>query len=203
MPFYGVRYDFETDLRLQDIFSAQITPLIEKFKRDCPSLTDKNFINAGIHRIISENKTGRDFLQKSDEIFDVPIARTTFSDAMHSSRRLELLNQISYLNYKSINQELSADGIDYLHEFKDIAEYDVFSVDGHFIEHSSHTQRNAKGKLYASGNLYILNMRSGLIQQFACVSDGSVKNQEMPIFKGRMAVESSSCDDKNKTIWIR
>ena len=178
-------FDFDPDLNLQDIFSAQLTPYINKLKRICPSLSDEDFINAGIRRIISENKTGRDFLQKYDEVFNTHIARTTFSDAMSSQRRLDLLRQISSLHYKSLDQQLSSYAIDYLSEFKDIEEYNVFSVDGHYIEHSSHTERDAKGKRYASGNLYALNMRNGLIQQFACVSDGSVKNHEMPIFRER------------------
>ncbi len=33
-------------------------------------------------------------------------------------------------------------------------------------------------------------MRNRLIQQFACVSDGTVKKYEMLIFRGRMAIEN-------------
>ena len=156
------------------------------------------FINSGITRIISQNKNGRDFLQTSEEIFDIQIPRTTFFDAMHSHRRLDLIRQVSSLNYKSLEQELLSDKIDYLHEFKEIEGYDVFSVDGHYIKHSSHTQRDPKGKLYASGNLYALNMRNGLMQHFAYVSDGSEKNHEMPIFREWI----KRFHIVRKTIWI-
>ncbi len=140
-------FDSKAPLNLQDVFSVQLKPNIDNLKRICPSLSDEDFINAGINRIISENKTGRDFIQKIDKIFNTPIARTTFSDVMHSSRKLELLNQISNLYYKSTNHELSNDGIDYSSEFKEIDAYEIYSVDGHYIEQSSHTERDVKGKL--------------------------------------------------------
>ncbi len=191
-------FDFASEQDLQDIFTSQIKQHLDNLKRNCTSLSDELFISSGISRIISQNKTGRDFLQKSEEIFDIQIPRSTFSDAMHSSRRRDLIRQVSCRNYKSLDQELISDKIDYLHEFKEIEGHDVFSVDGHYIEHSSHTQRDLKGKLYASGNLYALNMRNGLMQHFACVSDGSEKNHEMPIFRERI----KSFNTKKKTIWI-
>lgn len=191
-------FDFAYDQNLQDIFTSQINQHVENLKRNCSSLSDEQFINSGITRIISQNKTGREFLQRSEEEFDIQIPRSTFSDAMHSLRRLDLIRQVSSLSYESLNRQLHADNVDYLHEFKEIDGYDLFSVDGHFIEHSSHTQRNSKGKLYASGNLYALNMRSGLMQHFACVSDGSEKNHEMPIFRERI----KNFNTEKKTIWI-
>jgi hypothetical protein len=191
-------YDFASGQNLQDILASQINEHLDNLKRNCSSLSDELFINSGIRRVISQNKTGRDFLQKLKEVDDIQIPRSTFSDAMHSQRRLDLISQVSSLNYKSLDQELHSNKIDYLREFKEIEGYDVFSTDGHYIEHSSHTQRNSKGKIYASGNLYALNMRNGLIQHFACVSDGSEKHNEMPIFRERIRISST----KKKTIRI-
>ena len=45
-------------------------------------------------------------------------------------------------------------------------------------------------------------MRNGLMQQFACVSDGISKNHEMPIFRNRMQIENSINNTKKKTILI-
>ena len=103
-----------------------------------------------------------------------------------------------YVYTNRLEQELISDEIDFLKEFKELDGYDVHSVDGHYIEHSSHTQRDVKGKLYASGNLYALNMRNGLMQHFAFVSDGSEKNHEMPIFREGM----KKFNKEKKTIWI-
>ena len=191
-------FNFALGQNLHDIFTSQINQHLHNIKRKCSSLSDEGFIKAGIERVILENKNGRDFLQKSEEIFDIRIPRTTFSDAMHSDRRLDIVGQVSLRIYKSLEQELISDEIDFLKEFKELDGYDVHSVDGHYIEHSSHTQRDVKGKLYASGNLYALNMRNGLMQHFAFVSDGSEKNHEMPIFREGM----KKFNKEKKTIWI-
>ena len=53
----GKFFGFDPDLNLQDTFSTQLKPCIDKLKRICPSLPDEDFINAGIRRIITENKT--------------------------------------------------------------------------------------------------------------------------------------------------
>ena len=179
-------FGFASEENLHDFFISRINQHLHNIKRNCSSLSDELFIKSGIERVISQNKNSREFLQRSQEVFDIRIPRTTFSDAMHSPRRLDVVSQISLLIYKSIEQELLSDEIDFLKEFKEINGYDVSSVDGHYIEHSSHTQRDLKGKLYASGNLYALNMRNGLMQHFSFVSDGSEKNHEMPIFREGM-----------------
>ena len=40
------------------------------------------------------------------------------------------------------------------------------------------------------------------MEQFACVSDGTRKNHEMPIFRNRMKIETSVNNTKKKIIWI-
>ena len=111
---------FAYSKNLQEIFTSQIKPHLDNLKRNCSSLSDKLFINSGITRIISQNKNGRDFLQTSEEIFDIQIPRYTFFGAMHSPRRLDLIRQASTLNYNSLDQELLSEKIDYLHEFQEI-----------------------------------------------------------------------------------
>ena len=195
-------FNFESDLNLHDVFTAQLRPHIDELKRNCPSLSDDEFLDSGINWIITENKNFRAFLQYSEEVLENKIPRTTLSDALNSQRRLDLITGVSSRHYESLANELLRDEIDYLGEFKELEGYDVLSVDGHYIEHASHTERNSKGKLYAAGNLYALNMRNGLIQHFDCVSDGTVKNHEMPIFRKRVKIENAFRDLKKKTIWI-
>ena len=196
-------FDIEADRNLQDILTAQLKPHVERFKRNCPSLSDKLFIESGINWIMSENNNCRDFLQHSEEVHNNKIARTTFSEAMHSPRRLDFVSNVSQQYYESLNKLLLADKVDYLKEFKELDEYGLFSIDGHYIEHCSHTERNEKGKVYAAGNLYALNMRSGLMQHFDFVSDGTGKNHEMPIFRKRVKIENDFNNFKDqKTIFI-
>jgi len=80
-----------------------------------------------------------------------------------------------------------------------LAEYDVKAVDGHYIEHARHTKRNSKGRLYAPGIIYVLNIRNGQLEPLTCVSDGSRKNHEMPKFRKGM---DRICQKEKKQISI-
>ena len=93
----NIFFDSESEQNIQDTFTSQIKPHIENLKRNCLSHSDEQFVSSGITRIISQNKSGREFLQKSEETFNIQIPRATFSDAMHSSRRLDLFCQVSPL----------------------------------------------------------------------------------------------------------
>lgn len=151
-------FDFSSQQSLQDLFASQIDIRSGGKGRNCPALTDELFINSCFNRIISQHTSGRDYIQKLEEVDGIVIPRSTLSEALHSQRRLDLIANVSGLNYKLLSKQLADENLDYLKEFKELDGYDVFSVDGHYIEHSSHTERNKKGKLYAAGNLYALNL---------------------------------------------
>ena len=62
--------------------------------RDGP-LDDFRFLRCGIHRTLSQSASGRDFLQSNREIFDEPLARSTFFDSLHSTRRRDILAELN------------------------------------------------------------------------------------------------------------
>ncbi len=93
---------------------------------------------------------------------------------------------------------MDAAGIDHLMAFPELADYEVFSADGHFIEHPSHVKKKGKRKVYAAGSIYIQNIRNGLIQFLTPVSDGSTKEHELPHFKHAIELTKSI----KKIIWV-
>ncbi len=186
------------DKNLRSTLSSQLALCVGYNSRGCSSLSDEQFLQAGLDRVISQASCGRDFLQHLEEARGVIIPRSTFFGALKSKRRLEFVQELSTRYYDSLSASMLSAGVDYLSEFSEFAEYDVHSADGHFIEHACHTERNRKGKLFAAGNIYILNMRTGAIRPLACISDGSDKPHEMPIY--RKAVEELGF--KRKTIHV-
>ena len=191
-------FDFTSQASLQALFASQIDIQSGGKSRICPSVPDKLFINTCFNRVISQHSSGREYIQKLDEIDEIYIPSSTFYDTLHSQRRLDLITNVSLLNYELLSKQLIDENIDYLNEFKELEGYEIFSIDGHYIEHSSHTERNDKGKVYAAGNLFALNLRNGLIRHFACVSDGTSKKHEMPVF--RKNIENFICG--KKTIFV-
>ena len=169
-------------------------------RRKCKGITDNDFINFAVERVMGEYCSGRDFLQYKNEIEGAEIARATFFSALDSSRRLSLIEDISKAFNNDIGNYMKAFGTDYLRDFPEIADYQVYSGDGHYIDHASHTEKDASGKNYAAGTLYIQNIRTGLISPLATITDGNRKSHEIPIF--RDAVDALPKSDLKKTLWI-
>lgn len=189
----------EQELNLQKLLSCHLEKIRSRHFRSCRSLTDFDFIMTCLKRVITLNESGRDFLQFLQEVDDKNIPRSTFFEALKSPRRLAVLKDIESSYHFQLSRSLSDIGIDALDAFPELNDYEIFSGDGHFIGHPTHTKSSAKsGKVYPAGNVYILNMRNGLIQHFATVTDGSEKGHELPHFKNEIKNKNSG----SKTIWV-
>ncbi len=123
---------------LLDILSLQIEQCSIYHSRSCSELTDLLFIEACLKRVISQNQSGLEFLQALHEIDNQIIPRSTFFDALKSSRRLNSITEMSQLHYKLLLAQMTLASVDHLKDFPELSDYDVFSADGHFIEHPCH-----------------------------------------------------------------
>jgi hypothetical protein len=186
------------DQNLQEMLSVQLEQCLRHHTRTCYRLPDMTFILTCLKRVITQNQSGRDFLQFLHEVEEQNVKRSTFFEALKSQRRLHTVSEMSHLYHSLLSNLLSSAGIDHLAEFPELADYEVFSADGHFIEHPSHVKKQGSRKVYAAGSIYIQNIRNGLIQLLSPVTDGSSKEHELPHFKHAIEVT----DSINKIIWV-
>lgn len=163
-----------------------------RHERSC-KFSDRDFVQLGCERVLGSFQSGRDFLQHQFEVEHVSLARSTFFKALQSSRRQQICEDVSKGVLKVLNQQMKTLEVDYLKDFSELQDYEVYAGDGHFIQHACHTatcdpkkeqRRTGKlPKLHAAGLIYMQNLRNGLISLFAPVTDGTRKSHEMPIFR--------------------
>ena len=201
------------ELSLDEIFSMIIAEAFDysRSSRECKGLSDEDLILYSCRRVLGDFKSGRDFQQFNAESGKEKFASSTVSDALKSSRRLKMVKEVSGGSELIISRLMSDLKVDYLADFDYLNEYEVYACDGHFIEHACHTrtydtkveQRRA-GKLprlHAAGNLYLQNLRNGLLKSYSPVTDGTRKSHEMPVF--RDAYNDFSQDvDAGKVIFV-
>jgi hypothetical protein len=168
-----------SELRLDEIFSRVITEAFDysRSKRECIGLSDENLILYSCSRVLGDFKSGRDFQQFNIESGKEKFPSSTFSDALKSFRRLKMVKEVSGGSELIISRLMNELKVDYLADFDYLNEYEVYACDGHFIEHACHTrtydtkasQRRAGKlpKLHAAGNLYLQNLRNGLLKSTA------------------------------------
>ena len=169
------------------------------WKRNCPELTDIDFIRLGLHRTMSVVDSGRHFLKVTDDIHNEKIPLTTYFKSLASLRRANMLKAVEQQSYQLLSKILQERGVNYLLSYSELNEYTVEAADGHFIDHACHTPKNSKGKVYAAGFIYALNLRNGLLRPLCPVTSGSQKHQEIPVL--RKHLENTSCKNQ-KNLYI-
>ena len=149
-------------------------------KREVKGLSDEHFLRLGILRVFGQCDSGRDFLQAlADD--GQPLARSTWFDALQSSRRLSTIAELAGRSYEIFQRRLQRR--DWLEAFSELAGRAVWAVDGHHLEHASHTLRDPKGECLSVGMLYGLCLHTGLLRALAPFQGDGVRGHEWPVFK--------------------
>ena len=144
---------------------------------------DPMFVRCGVRRVIGQSDSGRDFLQQYREVFDGTLARATFFDSLHSKHRRDLLTRLN----TEVVRRGRVDLPDLLAGFPELKGRAVFAVDGHHVEHATHSPRNPKGDFVSSNVLHVLCLHTSLLLNSASVQGDGIYRHEMPVFRDRIA----------------
>ena len=171
------------------------------WERDCPELSDTDFTYLGLLRCMTPVDSGRHFIQNTQQLHDFPCPHSTYFGALHSIRRRDMLKAVSDESYKLLCKEASKHNIDYLDHFSELDGYDVEAADGHFITHACHTPQNAKGRVFAAGFIYAMNLRNGFLNPICKVTNGTKKSHEIPCFR-KWIEEKCNIKNDNRKLYI-
>jgi hypothetical protein len=129
--------------------------------RICPKLGDEAFLRVGVSRVLSQAKSGRDFLQIHAESGGERIEVSHFFDLLNSTRRLAVCSELNKLLCTEVGLRCS----DPFLNIPELEAFDLYAGDGHYIKASTHDGR-FDGKKQPVGNFYIFNLRSRALQHF-------------------------------------
>jgi hypothetical protein len=175
----------DTSLATTPVAEAFLAPALRlvrdycRSRRDTPALGDEPFVAAGLHRVLGQFDSGRDFLQATQER-GTDLARATWFDALHSVRRGGLLGELAHRSYAVWGAALR--GRDWLGAYPELRGRTVWAVDGHQLAHACHAARDAKGAHVPVGLLFGLCLHSGLLRPLAPFQGDGVHRHEFPVF---------------------
>ncbi|GFO72197.1 transposase, IS4 family [Bathymodiolus japonicus methanotrophic gill symbiont] len=170
--------------------------------RSCPELKDIDFIRLGLLRCISVVDSGSHFLQTNEQIYGQLLPHSTYFKSLKSHRRTSMLEAFEQQSYHLHAETLLSQGIDYLKAFPELDEYTIEAADGHFIDHACHTEKNSKGKVYAAGGIYALNLRSGLLRFLCLVTNGTQRHQEIPVLRDHIEKQNKGNNSSQKHLYV-
>ena len=172
------------DPTVADSFFAPLSFALDNYTRntrECSGMTDNEFLKVGVQRVIEQAKSGRDYLQRLAEVYAKMLARSSFFDALHSQRRLGVIEEVSAQVY--VQAERTLGSRDHLAAFPALAGRAILAVDGHQIEHAVHALRDKKGRRVAPGSVYALCLHSGLMRALCAFQGQGVHHHELPAFR--------------------
>ncbi len=187
------------NVSMEKAIAAERFPL---WKRSCDIIDDVMFTRHGLLRCISAVHSGRHYLQVTDEIHDETLCHSSYFNALKSPRRMNMLKAIEKQSYTLQSEALSSLGVNYLKPFPELDEYRVEAADGHFIQHACHTEKNNKGKVFAAGFIYALNLRNGLLRPLCVVTNGTERHQEIPALRTYIEQRQNGKETRQKHLYV-
>ena len=154
-----------------------LTGLIDqcKSKRKCNALTDQQWIETGLLRIISQQSSGRSFLQKLFDCGRILVSRSLFFETLKSKRRLKLCQEVSFALYQNAAQQYCDK--DQLAQYPELDDYDIFAGDGHYHAAAAHDIKKT-GKKYAAQHFYAVNLRNHFLRHLTVADTSGRRKRE-------------------------
>ena len=182
-----------------------------KCQRDCPELTDGQWLHLGVRRALEDQPSGRAFLQQlACRGVEAP-ELSHFFETLKSARRLSLIAE-------PFGPELKAEGLshslarslpvlesDRWKCVPELAGFDLYAGDGHFHAAAAHDLRDAgDGVKYAVGHFFSLNLRTHALAHLSLADQIERKKEhDMRVLK-RLSVETlrQGAARGRKVLWV-
>ena len=96
--------------------------------RQCPAESDWDWLTKGVDRVLSNVRSGRDFLQTFQLFWKRELQVGPYFETLASSRRLSMVAECSAL----LRQRVDALRTSPLSQFESLATFDLYAGDGHY-----------------------------------------------------------------------
>ncbi len=127
--------------------------------RHCPSLPDDEWVRNSVMRCLHQESSGRGYVQRLADREDRLIPLSTYFSAHATTRRLNLLREVTETVGRMWDVQARAAGRDPLSAFPCLDGYDLYAGDGHYLAASTHDPA-INGTRYAIGHFFGLNLRT-------------------------------------------
>jgi len=193
-----------------EVFSKFMSPLIalhseNPYSRICEKIPDVKWLKLGVMRALSEDRSGRGFLQnllyRTQELIGVGV----FFEALKSERRLNYL-KFSLLSLVAL-MKTSRKNSDVFSTYKELNAFHIYGGDGHYHSSATHDLR-IEGKKYSTQHFYAQNMRSQAMTHLALAEIGEERKKEHDMRALKKAVietlrQGASKGEKVLYVWDR
>jgi hypothetical protein len=146
---------------------AQVTS-----QRKCPVVSDLDWLLKGVERVLSDRRSGRDFLQTFAPFWRQPMQVGPYFDKLASPRRLTMVAECS----SRLRVQVDAVRSSALAEFAALETFDVYAGDGHYLAAATHDPMQGETH-WPTGHFFVLNLKSQSLFPLT-LADASARKKE-------------------------
>lgn len=184
----------ENDTAIDAFLEPALLSLEKAASRDCPRISDRDFLRAAIRRVLEKTDSGRDFIQRCVEVESIPYTVSNYFEGLKSKRRAAMLAEVCRLVC-----EMEIDADDPLSSIAELEGRPVWAADGHMIEHACHAPSDWRGKSYATNVIYGIDLRTDMAKPLCLAGNSSKKEHEVKAFKRE---RDAFIKPASKPIWV-
>ena len=123
--------------------------------RNCPAESDWDWLSKGVDRVLSNVRSGRDFLQTFQMFWRREVQVGPYFETLSSDRRLGMVAECSGW----LRRRVDACRPSPLSQFESLASFDLYAGDGHYLEHATHDPVMGETR-WPTGHFFALNLKS-------------------------------------------
>jgi len=155
----------------------EVHPLSE-YQRKCPGISDIEYLRMGVLRVLSDARSGRDFLQKHADHCNLEVKVNHWFKALASDRRLKNLISTNDLIAEGVREIMP----DPFASIPELDGFDIYAGDGHYHAAACHDQpvEHADGtfRRVPVGHFFQLNLRSHALRHINLAESGGGRKSE-------------------------
>ena len=123
--------------------------------RRCPAESDWDWLTKGVDRVLSNVRSGRDFLQTFQMFWSREVQVGPYFETLASPRRLSMVAECSAL----LRRRVDALRPSPLSQFEALTSFELYAGDGHYLEPATHDPMQGETH-WPTGHFFALNLKS-------------------------------------------
>jgi len=167
--------------------------------RSCPAESDWDWLTKGVDRVLSNVRSGRDFLQTFQMFWSREVQVGPYFETLASARRLGMVAECSSL----LRHRVDALRPSPLSQFEALTSFDLYAGDGHYLEHATHDPMQGETH-WPTGHFFGLNLKSqSLFPLVLADRIGRKKEQDLRALKRQsVAMLRQGAGKGRKVMWV-
>ena len=167
--------------------------------RNCPAESDWDWLTKGVDRVLSNVRSGRDFLQTFQLFWPRELQVGAYFETLASPRRLGMVADCSALLRRQVDTLRQSP----LSQFESLATFDLYAGDGHYLEHATHDPMQGETH-WPTGHFFALNLKSQSLFPLALADlAGRKKEHEVRALKRQsVALLRQGAGQGRKVMWV-